>query len=150
MIKFATSLFTLISALTVIGCVNSKINDPQPHVKLTNKSVAFNVFTDRDFSDARWSDAKVQIKLGISRIRQNPYEEKTEFDTTFAWIEFKDIPDAMRKIQVEKKIKSINADREAISVSYAYTTSIDGYIKSSGKNEFINKWEAKKEIDIHF
>jgi hypothetical protein len=35
-------------------------------------------------------------------------------------------------------------------VSYAYTTSIDGYVTSTGKNDFINKWESRKEINLQF
>lgn len=84
--------------IAISGCVNRKINDLQPHVKLSTKSVTFNIFIENDFSDARWSDTKVQIKLAVSRIKQNPYQQKTEFDTTYAWIEVKDIPEAMRKI----------------------------------------------------
>jgi hypothetical protein len=150
MTKFQVIVFLLAAMISITSCVNSKIVDPQPHIKLIDKSVTFNVYTDKDFSDARWDDAKVQIKLGIARIRQNSYEEKIEFDTTFAWIEFKDLPDALRKIQIEKMISNLNANQENISVSYSYTTSIDGYLMSAGKNDFINKLETKKVIDIQF
>jgi hypothetical protein len=150
MTKFRVIVFLLAAVIAVTGCVNSKILDPQPHIKLIDKSVTFNVYTDKDFSDARWDDAKVQFKLGIVRIRQNPYEETIEFDTTFAWMEFKDLPDTLRKIQVEKMIKNLNEHQESISVSYSYTTSIDGYVMSAGKNDFINRWEFKKRIDIQF
>ncbi|MDO1448129.1 hypothetical protein Q0590_17780 [Rhodocytophaga aerolata] len=138
---------TLLS-LMLTGCVNSKINNAQPLRSFSSKSVTFNIYTENDFSDARWSDAKVQIKLAVSRINKQPYAQTTEFDTTLAWIEFKDLPEAMKKIQVEKKIPHVNENQEAISVSYAYTTSIDGYVKYSLKNDIIDKWEAKKEINI--
>jgi hypothetical protein len=148
MLARAIALVTGLVALTITGCVNSKMHDPQPHVKHTDKSVAFNIFTENDFSDARWSDSKVQVRLAISRIRQNPYEEKIEYDSTFAWMDFKDVPEAMQKIQIEKKVSKVNEKDESISVSYAYTTSIDGYLMYTEKNDFINKWESKKEINI--
>jgi hypothetical protein len=138
---------TLLS-LVLTSCVNSKVTNAQTSVKPSAKSVTFNIYTENDFSDARWSDAKVQIKLAISRISEQPYRQTTEFDTTLAWIEFKDLPEAIKKIQVEKKIPHVNENKEAISISYAYTTSIDGYVKYSRKNDMINKWEAKKEINI--
>ena len=149
MFQHTSAILFIFIALLFTGCVNSKINDPQPQVKSVNKLVTFNIYTDNDFSDARWSDSKVQINLRISRIRQNPYEQKTEFDTTLAWIEFKDLPDAIKKIQVAKRITIVNTNQEAISASYSYTTSIDGYEMSAGKEDFIEKWEAKKELDIH-
>jgi hypothetical protein len=148
MLARAIALITGLGALTITGCVNTKMHDLQLHVKPTDKSVAFNIFTEHDFSDARWSDSKVQVRLAISRIRQNPYEEKIEYDSTFAWMDFKDVPEAMRKIQIEKKVSKVNEHTESISISYAYTTSIDGYLVSTGENAFINKWESKKEINI--
>jgi hypothetical protein len=146
----ALAFVVLPSTLLFTGCITSKPSNSSSSGRLSTKSVTFTIYTEHDYSDARWSDAKVQIRLAISRIRQVPYEQKTEFDTTLAWIEFQDLPETLRKMQIERKINSVDENKEAISISYAYTTSIDGYVMSSGKNDFIEKWEAKKEVNILF
>lgn len=126
-LRLQTPLLALLLLLSS-GCDKEKEEAlPLPESPVYNKEVAFKIFTETDYSDARWQDSKMKLNLKMRRISTAQPKEVTLIDTTFGWMNFQELPLKGAPLQLVKKLQEVHKEQETLLLDVTKVVSINGY-----------------------
>jgi hypothetical protein len=114
--------------LLTSGCDKEKENVlPAPESPVYTKEVSFRIFTETDYSEARWEDSKMNLTVQLRRQSTALPKEVVVFDTTFGWMPFQELPLRTAPLQFEKRLQEINKDQDVLILDVTKVVSINGY-----------------------
>jgi hypothetical protein len=130
MVLTLRTLAPLLALLLLLTSGCDKENEdvsPLPDPPVYNKVVAFRIFTETDYSEARWQDSKVNLYLKLRRISTNLPKELIVMDTTFGWMPFQELPLKGAPLQLNKQLQEVHKEQDRLVLDVTKTVSINGY-----------------------
>lgn len=85
--------------------VSSCSKDPQVVVAQetpVTKKIAFEVYTQKDYSDIYYNNALAEIRLSIAKTSYKENKTTIVWDTTYSFRQFKQYPQMAQKYSIEK------------------------------------------------
>ncbi|PVY41212.1 hypothetical protein [Pontibacter virosus] len=120
--------FLVFLLLLTSGC--DKENDTAPPLADSNvytKEIAFKIFTETDYSEARWQHSKMNLNLKLRRISTALPKEEIVFDTTFGWMPFQELPLKDAPLQLKKQLQEVHKAQDRLMLDVTKVVSINGY-----------------------
>lgn len=141
-LRYCAPFLALVLLLTS-GCDKEEDKEmPIPESPVYTKEVSFRIFTETDYSEARWEDSKMKLTVRLRRQSTNLPKEVVVLDTTFGWMPFQELPLRNTPLQLEKQLKEINKQHDALLLDVTKVVSINGY-------ETVFKYDQPLEHDKH-
>ncbi|MBF8962977.1 hypothetical protein I0P70_06955 [Pontibacter sp. FD36] len=120
--------FLALLLLLTSGCDKEKEEEmPIPESPVYNKEVAFKIFTETDYSEARWQDSKLNLTLRLRRISTTLPKDEIVLDTTFGWMPFQELPLRTTPLQLDKQLREIHKEQDQLVLDVTKVVSINGY-----------------------
>lgn len=115
---------SLIFCIIAVSCKKEDING-NPAPAAAGRTVRFQLYTDQDFSN---DNHIINFTVFVKRGNVNIFDSTTNnilYDSTFASMQIKDIPDFAHKITIEKQIA--NYDNVDLTAGFIYEIENVGY-----------------------
>jgi hypothetical protein len=103
------------------------------------KTVTFEVFAAKDYSQQIYSNVLVDVNLGISIIDKKTGTSTTVWDTTFSRRNLNLFPQQANRYVVEKNIPVLEST-QLVNVGYWLRYDTEGQVQQQGSSEGINQW----------
>jgi hypothetical protein len=117
-----------LAMLLISGCNKEKDTElPTPESPVYTKEVSFRIFTETDYSEARWEDSKMNLTVQLRRQSTALPKEVVVLDTTFGWMPFQKLPLKGNPLRLEKQLREINKDQDVLILDVKKVVSINGY-----------------------
>lgn len=141
-------LLALLLLLTS-GCdkENEEVS-PVPDSPVYNKEVAFRIFTETDYSEARWQDSKLKLNLRLRRISTNLPKEVIVLDTTFGWMPFQELPLKGAPLQLDKQLQGIHREQDQLVLDVTKIVSINGYETVFRYNQSLDHDKRQETVEV--
>ncbi|SIT85722.1 hypothetical protein [Pontibacter indicus] len=124
------TLAPLLALLLLLTSGCDKENDdvlPLPDSPVYNKEIALRIFTETDYSEARWQDSKMNLTLKLRRVSTNLPKDAIVVDTTFGWMPFQKLPLKGAPLQLDKQLQGVHKEQDQLVLDVTKVVSINGY-----------------------
>ena len=139
--------------LAAIGfCLASCRKEPVAPVKPETpvmKTIAFNVYAEKDYSDAFYDNALAEVRLSIGKISLKSNTTEIVWDTTYSFRQFKQYPQLAQKIIIEKKVQHYE-NSENLQVSTVVRYNFNGYMSMEAKGDPVLRNQNYKLSTVSF
>jgi hypothetical protein len=140
--------FVAAVGLLLFSCKKNPVDPPVAEIPVT-KTVAFNVYTAKDYSDAYYDNALAEVRLSIGKIGLK--ENKTEmiWDTTYSFRPFRQYPQAAQMIHLEKVVPHYESS-EVLQTSAVVRYNFNGDLSMEAKGDPVQRGERFKLVTVSF
>lgn len=133
-----TNLPLALLAFVVVSCGKEPVAPPVAEQPVS-KTITFEVFAAKDYSDPIYSNVLVDVNLGISIIDKKSGKSTTVWDTTFTRRKLNLYPQQADKYVVEKNVPVLEST-QLVHVGYWLRYDTDGQVQQQGSGEGVNQW----------
>jgi hypothetical protein len=119
-----------------------------PEVPVTKK-VAFEVFTQKDYSDASYDNALAEVRLSIAKQAYKDDKTTIVWDTTYSFRQFKQYPQLAQKIIIEKMVQHYE-NSENLQVSTVVRYNFNGLMSMEAKGDPVLRNQNYKLATVSF
>lgn len=135
-------------ALLLLSCKKYPVEKPVAEVPVT-KTVAFNVYASKDYSDAFYDNSLAEVRLSIGTINLKDNTTQISWDTTFSFRQFKQYPQAFQMFHIEKMISHFE-NEEVLQTSAVVRYNVNGSPSMEAKGDPVQRGERFKLITVAF
>jgi hypothetical protein len=135
-------------ALVVSSCTKQPVETVTPETAVAKK-IAFEVYTQKDYSDAFYNNALAEVKLSIGKINYKDSKTTVLWDTTYNFRQFKQYPQMGQKYIVEKMVDHYE-NSESLQVSTVVRYNFNGYLSMEAKGDPVLVNEKYKLATVSF
>ena len=147
-LRTLTTLLALLLLLTS-GCNKEKEEvTPLPDQPVYNKEIAFRIFTETDYSEARWQDSKMNLHLKMRRISTTLPKEVIVLDTTFGWLPFQELPLKGSPLQLAEHLQGVHKDQDQLVLDVTKIVSINGYETVFHYNQLLDHDKPQETVEV--
>ncbi|PVY43818.1 hypothetical protein [Pontibacter virosus] len=135
--------FALLSLFAFTSCDKTEEVIPEPEA--VDKTVAFQVFGNQDFSYSRYGEEEVTIQLVITRKNKEAVDaiETTVFDSTFT-MALKDVPVRANSMAIHKTVPAVRDAQEDVYIGTSYSYRQESF----GKNQTFPTDQVEKTFQL--
>lgn len=144
-----TLLFIMPLVLLVVACSDDTGNTPSP-VKLQDKNVRIEFFTDKDFSGPEYDNHFVRFQAGVQKVTLSPYETLEVLNESSEWIAFRDLPKLDKPLLYTITVQQVNEVTQRVNIGYSYQVKIGETIQMRAANVFMQPGETEKTVTVRF
>jgi hypothetical protein len=144
------TLIPLLASIVLLAsaCDKSKEEAPLPESPIYDKEVTLQVFTETDYSEARWKDSKVQLSLQLRRLHGEQNQQTVVLDTTLNWIPFQKIPGKAAPIKFVHEFKQLHKEQEQLVLDVSKVVSINGYETVFEYDQTLDHTKQKETVEV--
>jgi hypothetical protein len=113
------------------------------------KKIEFDVFASKDYNDPFYDNALAEVRLTISKSSLKNNTSTIVWDTTYNFRQFKQYPQMMQKIQIEKNVEHYE-NTELLRVSTVVRYNFNGYLSMEAKGEDVLRNQNFKLATVSF
>jgi hypothetical protein len=135
-------------ALVVSSCTKQPLETVTPETPVTKK-IAFEVYTQKDYSDAFYDNALAEVRLSIGKINYKDGKTTILWDTTYNFRQFKQYPQMVQKYTIEKTVEHYE-NSETLQVSTIVRYNFNGYLSMEAKGDPVLANQKYKLATVSF
>ena len=135
-------------AFVASSCKKQPSLDAAPEMPVTKK-IAFEVFTQKDYSDAFYDNALAEVHLSIAKTGYKDNKATVVWDTTYNLRQFRQYPQMPQKINIEKMVQHYE-NSETLLVSTIVRYNFNGYLSMEAKGEPVLRNQQFKLATVSF
>ncbi|MBX0332574.1 hypothetical protein K3G39_04920 [Pontibacter sp. HSC-14F20] len=121
---------------------------PLPAPAVYNKEVTFRIFTETDYSEARWEGSKMNLTLKLRRISTVLPKEMIVLDTTFGWMPFHELPLRGAPLQLEEQLQEVHKEQDQFVLDVTKVVSINGYETVFRYDQRLSHDKPQETVDV--
>jgi hypothetical protein len=133
--------------LTLFSCSKDPVQVQQETP--VNKTIAFAVFTSKDYNDAFYDNAFAEVRLSIGKINLKNNTTEIIWDTTYNFRQFKQYPKLDQKIHLEKVVSHFE-NAEVLQTSTVVRYNFNGNLSMEAKGDPVQRYERYKLMTVSF
>lgn len=130
------------------SCKKNPVEIPIAETPVT-KTITFNVYTAKDYSDAFYDNAQAEVHLEIGKISLKDNSMKTVWDTTYSFRQFRQYPQAAQMIRIEKAVPHFE-NSELLRVGKVVRFNVGGASSMEASGEDLHWFEKSKLVTVSF
>ena len=134
--------------LWLTSCKKDPVEVPLAETPVT-KTITFNVYASKDYSDAFYDNALAEVHLEIGKISLKDNSIKTVWDTTYSFRQFKQYPQAAQMIRIEKAVPHFE-NSELLRVGKVVRYNVGGSPSMEASGEDLHWFEKTKLVTVSF
>ncbi|HTM93445.1 MAG TPA: hypothetical protein VL095_13575 [Flavisolibacter sp.] len=135
-------------AIVVSSCTKQPPLTVTPETPVTKK-IDFEVYTQKDYSDAYYDNALAEVRLSIAKASFKDDKTTIVWDTTFNFRQFKQYPQMAQKYTIEKTVDHYE-NSETLQVSTVVMYNFNGYRSMEAKGDPVLTNEKYKLAIVSF
>ena len=132
----------------VVSCSKDPFVNATPEVPV-DKKVAFEVFTQKDYSEAFYDNALAEVHLSIAKTGFKDNKTTIVWDTTYNFRQFKYYPQLQQKISIEKNVQHYENSEELL-LSTVVRYNFNGYLSMEAKGDPVLRNQKFKLATVSF
>ena len=113
------------------------------------KTIAFNVYAEKDYSDAFYDNALAEVRLSIGKISLKSNTTEIVWDTTYSFRQFKQYPQVGQMIHIEKQVPHFE-NSELLRVGKVVRYNVGGSSSMEASGEDLHWFEKSKLVTVSF
>ena len=142
-------LFIAVSlGLLLAACTKEPVAPVAPEIPVA-KTIAFNVYAAKDYSDAFYDNALAEVRLSVGKISLKENTTQIVWDTTYSFRPFKAYPLAAQMIHIEKLIPHYE-NSEVLQASTVVRYNVGGHPSMEAKGDPVQRNERYKLMTVAF
>lgn len=134
--------------LLLAGCTKDPVPSVAPEIPV-DKTIAFNVYAAKDYSDVFYDNALAEVRLSIGKINLKSNTTQIIWDTTYSFRPFKEYPQAAQMIHLEKVVPHYE-NSEVLQASTVVRYNVDGHPSMEAKGDPVQRNERYKLMTVSF
>jgi hypothetical protein len=135
-------------AIIVSSCTKQPPLAVVPEAPVTKK-IDFEVYTQKDYSDAYYDNALAEVRLSIAKASYKDDKTTIVWDTTFNFRQFKQYPQMAQKYMIEKTVEHYE-NSETLQVFTVVMYNFNGYRSMEAKGDPVLANQKYKLATVSF
>jgi hypothetical protein len=140
-------------ALTAIAIIVSSCTKQPPLAVVpeapVTKKIDFEVYTQKDYSDAFYDNALAEVRSSIAKISYKDDKTTIVWDTTYNFRQYKQYPQMAQKYTIEKTVDHYE-NSETLQVSTIVRYNFNGYVSMEAKGDPVLANQKYKLATVSF
>lgn len=134
--------------IIISSCTKQTAGIVAPEVPLAKK-IVFEVYTQKDYTDAFYDHALAEVQLSIGKINYKDSKTTIIWDTTYNFRQFKQYPQDAQKYIIEKMVEHFE-NSESLQVSSVVRYNFNGHLYMEAKGDPVLTNEKYKLTTVSF
>ena len=139
----------LLFVLTMCLLASCKKSQEIAEESQVQKSIFFELFTEKDYSDSFYENAFAEVHLQISKTNIQTNQSSMVWDTTYSFRNFSQYPQIEQKIALQKQVQLYDS-KEQLTVGSVVRYKFNGYISMEARSEDWYKGSNSKTFTVSF
>ncbi len=143
-------LTALAFTLLLLGSCDEKKDPtpPLPDTALYTKDLTVQLFTETDYSEARWEDSKMKVNLQLRRSSTALPKDEVLLDTTIGWIPFRQLPLKSNPINVHKVLRNVHRSQDGLLLDVTKVVSVNNYETELKYTQTLDHAKQQETVEV--